>query len=922
MNDSTFFLLPDSGLVTVVDSQLNGNLTVASEGFVNSDRVKIENSTVMGDISIDLGPGKNAFEVIGGNLQGAVLSYVGSTGVDTVSYGPTSTAALDASFRLGDDVDTFTLTNGSFASLFVSFADSLVLQDDLFINGFTSAPDFPVTLEYLQGFDFSFVDGNAISTQRVATPSIRVNTGNMSGQDPPTRRVLYVQPEGMTRNKLFHVSGDLSLNMLDGTGTLVNWWYQADLFGDLRINLGSGSRELKFDDEISPDVARNTYIFATDGDQLITNFRGKFGNNLTVNLGTGDDRILNHLIVEVGNRMKLVGVNDYDTTRGQQASRVVVGENLIIDNRTDDVGANVTLNDLTVVGNVSFFGGALSDRFILEAADIAGRLYANLGDGDDFAETESDQQFSAIVDVQVGGDLTVISTADETTLEAVDIGSASELVKPTIGGNLYVDLANGFNTFDAFATVDGARATYRGKGVQSKNSLRFDVAGATVKANIVLGAGRDIVDLIESIDVADLRVDFGGGELVFRNKLATTGEKLDFNTRFLNLSGFNVLSNVAADNIHFQQVSTLGNSDLVIESGAKLVFQSPASSWGQSILNSAGGVTNYQYNPTANVSIRMLDYSETSLLFAISKPLEGALRVNLGDGDRLMNIVSNGNFAVNPIGIATRIVGGEGDQAVELADSFGPSSGPYGTTYLTAIDLGDGRDTVSMYRDASIGGAFILQGVNKFLNESELSVGFNMTFDTRNEFEPTQFASVGPVAVQNLFNYFGGAAVDQVFLENGFAVGGAAYVSLGDGVSVNGDPQRLTVNESRFRSLTATAGDAAGSNRFFMNTTAVVDNGLVVNFNNNSVNYINAAGTVSAGNVIIRGGSRRDLVTFSANADNAAATIQTFDGSDSVWVTTAADVTSLWINFGNDVDEFFSEFGGAEPFDLTLVNLP
>ena len=85
---------------------------------------------------------------------------------------------------------------------------------------------------------------------------------------------------------------------------------------------------------------------------------------------------------------------------------------------------------------------------------------------------------------------------------------------------------------------------------------------------------------------------------------------------------------------------------------------------------------------------------------------------------------------------------------------------------------------------------------------------------------------------------------------------------------------------------------------------------------------IDVAGTVSAGNVIVRGGSDEDVITYGINADHAAATIQTFDGEDSVRITVDTDVTSLWINFGNDVDEFFSEFEGAEPFDLTLVNLP
>lgn len=909
-----------SAYVLIETTTVGGALSVSSGLNTLSDVVEITDFNIAGPISIDLGGGENSLAMTGGFLQASTFSYRGLDGTDTVTFDPLTSTPLAATFELGDGADMMTLGGGTFQSLLVDFADTTPDSNDEFINDWSPDATAPVTIADLYGFTWAFDGSDVVITQTMAT-SGEIEFGTRAKiYDGVLHTVLNSRWDNNQGNRFFAVAGNLSITMMDGTGNPIDMQFGRLLNGNMDIHMGTGDRTLMIDGELWPETAGNLTITGGTGDQTITGFTAEVGGDLMIDLGTGNDVMPSPLYPEIGGRATLIGVNELDTglVHAEFANWDVVGD-FYVDNRNDDTPGNFDLNNISVGGNFGYFGSEHTDQVTLDSSTIVGNVYVNF-----MGATDSPirQDLTMARNMVVGGNVTVLANESINTSESVRIGGVGE---NAIGGSVFVDLAGGDNVFDFEAPIGGNRLVYRGNAAGAINDVAILSNSPSARANIVMGSGDDQFEVGTGSNFNDLRVEFGGGADILTNGLVDSGQKLAFNTRWLNLNGFSVFANATIDNTHFVQVgNTTGAPDsMVLEYGTGFLGAvGPDAIWRQYVVVD-GGFTFNEFNPTASVSMQMANHSATEAGVIFSSAVEGGVRANLGDGDRqfsLLNLLTDG---ATPVGKVLRVIAGEGDQTVNLADAGGGTTtgAAFGSTFQTLVSLGEGHDELLHDLDLNIGGAFIVRDVNQYTNAQTVDVGFNMLFSTQDEFQATTFTNDGTINVANNLTWLGGNAVDTVNLNSGLTVNGAAFVDLAGGGAGNGAVQSLQILDSYFGSLTARAGGATFGNRITTGTNTRVGENLFVNFGNNSTNVMQLFGNVDAGQINIRGGEGSDNVRFGINADLLDAVINTFGDSDVVTLDTAADVNHLTINFGAAADQYFNDFGGFEPFEVELINL-
>ncbi len=912
--------LSQSGYIQIDTTSIAGSFTVNSGSSTLLDLVEITDSDLAGPVSIDLGPGDNGLNWTGGSVQSSAFAYRGQDGVDTVSFAPLTSPPLDASFLLGDGADLMTLAGGTYQSLLVDFADTTPDADDEFVNDWNAEAIAPVTIADLYGFTWALDNGDATITQTMATAG-EIEFGTRAKTIGGTLHTLlntrWNQNHG---SRFFQVTGNLAVTMMDETTNVIDLQFGRQLDGNMDIHLGNGDRTLMIDGELWPRTTGSLTITGGLGDQTITGFTAETGGDVLIDLGSGKDAIVSPLIPEIGGRATLVGVNSLNTgpVRNDGARWIVDGD-MYADNRNDDVAGDFDLIDLSVGGDFGYFGSDHADRITLDSSVIVGNVYVNFMNA---ADASVRQNLTMARDMVVGGNITVLANEVGGSSEEVHIGGIGE---NAIGGSVFVDLAGGDNVMDLAVPIGGNRLVYRGSIDGATNNVAIDSLSPAARANIVLGSGDDQVEVGVGSAFSDLRVDFGGGADGLTNGLATTGQKLSFNTRWLNLNGFSVFANATIDNTHMVEVgnSTGVTDGMFVEYGTSLFGAvGPDAVWRQFLLHGTELGTQ-EFSPTASLSLQMMNHGSIDSGVVFSSPVEGGVRANLGDGDRhfdLINLITDGT---TPVGKVTRVIAGEGDQSVNLAAAeAGSSSGAaFGSTFQTLVSLGEGDDELRHDRDLNIGGAFIVRGVNRYTNTQTVNVGFNMLFSTQEEFQATTFTNNGIFNIANNLTWLGGNAVDTVNLNSGVTANGTAFIDLAGGGSGNGSFQSLQILDSWFGSLTARAGDATFGNRMTTGPATRVGEGLLVNFGNNSTNILELFGIVQAGQVNIRGGEGQDNIRFGINADLLDAVVNTFGDSDTVTLDTAADVNHLTINFGADADQYFNDFGGFEPFEVELINL-
>ncbi|MEM7457570.1 MAG: hypothetical protein AAF456_24770, partial [Planctomycetota bacterium] len=906
------------------NSTVLGDVSLLSRGVsVALDKAEFTNASISGNIHVDLNDGENELVVDGGSFgTGSSFTYLGGDHVDTVDYAA-GNGAVNLVVDLNDDDDSMTLTSGQFESIDIKFAGAMHLQDDYFENNIAGDVDFDVILQRLHGFDLEFIAGDFQMTQRLQTPKVTLTSGGPAGD-----RMIKFRVNGMMSAELFNGFGDVSINMLDNSSTELEFFLLDDVAGDLTLDLGEGDRVLDFNSDSPLDVYGNTFISAGSGSQELIYFGGDFLGDVEIDLGTGHDVMTNHYTIDVEGRMIVRGTNYMDTAGFDfDHDRLTTAGNLVFDGRGDDFEMNISMVNLVAQSQFIFFGSDLNDSLTFDHASVGGNVYINFESGDPSGATFPGEQLIAIREIDFGGNLNVLSTAQLEVNDYIQIGFANQTANPRIGGNVFINVGAGEeNHAIIYATVEGNQFVYRGQTPTTINRLELMLDAPDTRTNIVLGEQADQVELKEGMRVKDLRVDFGGNMAdALVNDVAQSGQKSAFNSRFLNYLGFSIFGNANVDNTHVVQLDDdgAGFAELIaVESGVEFVGRGQAAGT-ESIWTMLQTVDDdfaiTQFSVTAGISFQMADQSDTDIAMVISNPMEGSLRAQLGDGDREFKIYNFVESGETPVGRSTRIVAGEGSQTVNLADNVNEEATSYGSTFLTTIDLGDGNDTLEHGLDVNIGGAFVLSGVNQYENHADVNVGFNMTVDNKQEFQMTTMANFGSINVDGNLTYLGTDAIDVLELNDEVAVDGITFINLGRGATGSTLRQIATIGDSNFNRLTVLAGDATRGNVLNTSDEMFVANGFVVNFNNDSFNEISVSGTVAAGEVTIRGGSASDEVSFGVNADHADVAINTFGGDDLVVLDDATDATSLTINFGDDFDQFFSDFAGAEPFELDLL---
>ncbi|MEZ6093268.1 MAG: hypothetical protein R3C03_03375 [Pirellulaceae bacterium] len=921
-NTSTFF--NESGIVWALDSLISGNLLVTSQDGVKPDLVHIENTNITGNISLDLGETENTFEMFGGSVQGTTVSYVGGSDIDTIDYNPQTTSALAFTASMGDGDDLLTLSSGDFLTFAVDFADSTTLQNDSFVNEWGVSPGFTIDLNDLQGFDHHFEPGNYLATQKIP-----LTTAKFSHATPllfPGETTAAFKSNTNSQLELFSISGDVSINLLDQSTGDFRFSYGDLMPGNVTVEMNGGDKVFTFDSESPINIAGDLNVLGLDGDQTIQFFDGNFQSNVTFDLGTGDDSINETQNPTIAGTMRFAGINSMHTNiLNDVATHLSVGGNLTVDNRVDGTAAaRITLSQVNVTSGLTYLGSDGDDNLALDFVNFGGNSYINVNGGTDETVTTSQQRIFGVDHVVFSGNLSVLSSSSINAADSLMLGGGFR--KITVGGTFYVNLGIG-NDQSEIAALASGNTTIRGNYSGAVNTIVVGIESPDHNVNIVLGSGDDHATIRNTMNVNNLRVDLGPGHDTLENQLIANELKLTFPTRFLNLDGYNVFTNPQTDSISFQQrsdFSSAGLSSFGVESGDAIYDISAYENVWTMITYNESYLSTYQFNPTASVSIAMLDYSETPVTTALSNPIEGGLRVNLGDGNRDFEALIGDHGGQKSVGLSTRIIAGEGTQSVNLnvPNINGQPQNTYSSQFRTVVSLGDGEDFFQTDGNIDVGGAFLLNGVNHFVNDQVVNVGYNMTFSSDTEFQATYLENLGLFSIANNFNYFGGNAIDTVLLKNSFNVNGNAYISLADGGTGNNQSQQARIFDSRMGSLTVVGGNATNGNDVFLGAQMTIDNSMSLIFNNTSDNRLQVFGNVLAGSIFIRTGEANDTVEFGLNADLLDAYIAMFGGEDIFRLATSADVAELTVNFGADADLYFNDFDGLEPFDVNLINLP
>lgn len=595
----------------------------------------------------------------------------------------------------------------------------------------------------------------------------------------------------------------------------------------------------------------NSIRFTTGGstseiapvNNLDINLLGGTGNNLDVDWDmayTGDLRI------DMGSSPRILSFtgdsnsisNDLTVTAGSgdqtvnlaTTTNLMVGGDVSIDLGLNNDSLTDSGNDVNVGGDFTITGG--NNYTNSGTMTVGGNLFINNA----FETQASMFEDTGVMNVTGNFDYAGNSADDSVILDSLNAGA-------TIGGDINVNLSSGNNTALLLNnSVGGTSVTYSGGG--GNDLVELGLAGGPIDANVILGGGDDTFEIKAGVPMNSLFANFGTGNDTFING----NGPFNYPATLLGLNGFDHTFDPVGASLTSVQVESTGPA-LFDNNGP-----------GGAIQVMAGGDTAIM-GPISHLSVTMLDNSADDLTIDLDSALAGNLTVNLGDGNRALNL----NGVNNSIGGGLNITGGSDVQTVGLALITDLSVG----TNLD-IDLGTGSDVLGVSgNNVNVPGNANINNVNQFTNDGVFTVGGDLSMDSSSENENTSLVDAAIMDITGSFTWRSGGGNDSLMMNASSSTGGDITVNTG-----NGDDTASIVGTFGGADIRYTGG--TGADNVSLGTTGTPAD---VNFNL---------------------GSGDD--TFTLDAGTAIAT----------------DV--LRVNFGGGADTFDNDFGQFD-FNATLLNL-
>ena len=633
---------------------------------------------------------------------------------------------------------------------------------------------------------------------------------------------------------------------------------------------------------LGPATNLNITLLDNSGDELTVDFDSPLAGNLSIALGeggrslslTGDNNSIGGaLTVTAGTGIQLVDAAPNNA--------LTVGAGLDINLGTGPDVFNTDGNALTVNGNATF----------TNVNQIVNDGTINIG-GNLTVDNSVEFNDSRLIDnalLQVAGDLDFFGGTGDDIVILNDSSS--------VGGNIDIRAAQGDN--EAIIRGEFGGDSIRYGGGAGVDTVTLDTTGGSaVNVNVRLGAGDDEFTLEPEQDLSLLRVDFGGGNDVFDNNFGD----FEFNATLLDLDGFDAFYIDATGNLDLIQTSDAG--DLTVDD------------------NGSGGALRFgtlgelnELTPVNNLRVVLEDNSSGDVTVDFDSVRNGSTVINLRSADRDIDFTGTSNTFNGLL----RIEAADGVQNVNLAEAS-----PLTVTGSLIVNTRDGGDTVTANGAITVSNAFLLRGVNTFVNNLGVNVGGDLNVITVLEDQDTRLISNTSFSVGGNLTYIGGGGVDQVnFNDAGANIGGFTYIDIANSSDdVTRQNVRLTGGFST-NSLFVVGGTGGSLGNFVtMDANTFVDGGLVVvNFaNSTTTNTVEFRGDYTGTYGTYRGGSASDFIVLAADAPIAEFAVLSGAGNDVLVVETTTDVDFLFGDLGEGEDSLDNQFG-TFPFDNNIFNL-
>lgn len=852
-----------------------GNFTYL--GSNEADSIIFTTSTnIGGNVSIDAKNGANT-AVLVNIIGGSQVTYTGGDDVDVVTYGMTgATPSLNLFFGPGDD--TFTLQAGANvgASLNLDFGPG----QNTFNNNYGPFT-FNALLRNLNGFDHQYVliTNSLVSTQVAdhgpvtvdnngLANSFRFNNGGTSSLTP---------------------ASNLTINMLNGSGTNLSLDLDNAHTGDVVLNLGDGGRTASMTGSLN-SIGGSFHLTGGTGIQSIfaaATTRLLVGGNLNVDLGAGIDPFTSS-----GNGMGISGFASLaNVNTFSNAGNTSIGGAFTFNTTSDNQNSSITDSGIFSVGGLfTYNGGTARDSVLLTSAsatNLGGDVLINLGDNIGLGTQTVDIDAPATL----AGKLTIISIASANA----DIARTATGV--TINGNIDVNLGGGNNEVQLRGTFGGTDVKFNGGSGNDKAT--YGLTGNPVDPNIKLSSGDDQFILEAGSQINNLlRVDFGGGSDSFTNSYGN----FDFDANLLNWRGFNRYYVDAASSLAMEQVSDEG-SVVVDNNGA-----------GNAMRLFTGGA--FTEMTQANYArLILLDNTTPNVTIDFDAAHAGDLILQLRNGNRNVSFTGSNNS----VGGLLRIEAATGNQAVTLG-----TIAPLQVGANLVINGRDGNDTVvNGTQNVVVGQDLLLRNINHFENNNMVTVGRDVNMVGVSYVENAVFLNKGTFNVNRNFTYLGGTALDEVKFSAGSAsIAGFTYVDLGASADlVNRQIARFSGPFST-SSLQVTTGNSANGAFFTTDNATNVSGNVLVNFSKaRGVNTANFRGSYAGTFGNYQGGIGADTVVFGAVANTMAFSSVLNNGNDVFNFESTASLDSAFIDFGAGADTFINNLPVPAPFPINVINL-
>lgn len=320
------------------------------------------------------------------------------------------------------------------------------------------------------------------------------------------------------------------------------------------------------------------------------------------------------------------------------------------------------------------------------------------------------------------------------------------------------------------------------------------------------------------------------------------------------------------------------------------------------------------FAPRANLKVRLLDNTRTTLTINFESVLAGNLTVLAGNGRRIIELRGSVNVVAGNVMIKT----GEDQQIVRSS-----VAAPLDIGGNARIDLGSGRDEL---QDGSkgfrIGKNLTLMGVNSFRNYGSVHVAGNLRFAVNRELQKSVLDNASDFVVEKNLVYIGSDGDDDLYINDGMMIGGNVTAKLFDGPPSSLGGQNVLCGPCTIGgNLKVSSGDtSATGDRVWVSSDSVVGKNIVLRLGDGPNRAI-LDGVGEGARVTYQGGIGFDELDFDLGGSATGLKADLGDGADHLILGTNASLRTLKVDFGDGTDVFTDDLGTL-PAKTTLMNLP